>query len=142
MRGGPMRDRARLILLSLGVVVFLLLFVLVERSPGLFANATYLGAILALQVVFVGLTHFEEVFFPLLMGTFLGREHRCLFLKPGCRCAGFSWERVRSVASSSGAIVHGCDTLGSSIWRPCFVYFPHSSPPWFPKCRGRPYLKW
>src|SRR5271169_2763397 len=89
-----MRDRLQLILLPLGMMALLALFFLVERRPGLFANTTYLGAILALQIALVGLTHFEEVFFPLLMGTFLwagsmlpfseaGNSLRWLFLGVG-----------------------------------------------------------
>jgi O-antigen ligase len=94
-----MKDRTLLILLPLGMIAFLVLFFLVERRPGLFANTTYLGAILALQIAFVGLSHFEEVFFPLLMGTFLwagtmlpfygtGNSLRWLFLAVGA-LAGF-----------------------------------------------------
>src|SRR5271169_4362151 len=89
-----MRDRLQLILLPLGMMALLALFFLVERRPGLFANTTYLGASLALQIALVGLTHFEEVFFPLLMGTFLwagsmlpfseaGNSLRWLFLGVG-----------------------------------------------------------
>ena len=66
-----MNGRVRVILLPLGMIALLGLFVLAERRPFWFANTTYLGAILALQIAIVGLTHFEEVFFPLLMGTFL-----------------------------------------------------------------------
>ena len=66
-----MKDRIQLVLLPLGLIAVLVLIVLVERSPVLFANPLYLGAILALQVVLIGLSHFEEIFFPLLMGTFL-----------------------------------------------------------------------
>jgi O-Antigen ligase len=71
MREEAMKSRAQVILLPLGMIAVLGLFVLVERRPVLFANTTYLGAILALQIAFVGMTHFEGVFFPLLMGTFL-----------------------------------------------------------------------
>ena len=66
-----MKSKAQVLLLPLGLIVVLGLFVLVERRPVYFANTTYLGAILALQIAFVGLTHYEEVFFPLLIGTFL-----------------------------------------------------------------------
>jgi O-antigen ligase len=66
-----MKSKAQVLLFPLGMIVVLGLFVLVERRPVYFANTTYLGAILALQIAFVGLTHYEEVFFPLLMGTFL-----------------------------------------------------------------------
>jgi hypothetical protein len=94
MREGAMKSKAQVILLPLGMLVVLALFALAERRPGWFANTTYLGAILALQIVFVGLTHYEEVFFPLLMGTFLwagsalplsgtGMSLRWLFLAVG-----------------------------------------------------------
>jgi hypothetical protein len=94
MREGAMKSRAQLILLPLGMIAVLGLFILVERRPVLFANTTYLGAILALQIAFVGLTHFDEVFFPMLMGTFLwagsslpfsgtGMALRWLFLAAG-----------------------------------------------------------
>jgi hypothetical protein len=66
-----MRDRVQLVLLPLGIIALLALFLLVERRPVVFANTTYLGAILAVQVALFGLSHFEEMFFPLLMGTFL-----------------------------------------------------------------------
>jgi hypothetical protein len=66
-----MNNRMQWLILPLGMVVSLALFVLVERRPALFANTNYLGAILAVQIAFVGLAHFEEVFFPLLIGTFL-----------------------------------------------------------------------
>jgi O-Antigen ligase len=66
-----MKDKAQVILLPLGMIAVLGLFVLVERRPVYFANTTYLGAFLALQIAFVGLTHYESVFFPMLMGTFL-----------------------------------------------------------------------
>lgn len=66
-----MKSRAQLVLLSLGIVACLLLLTLVERRPAYFANTTYLGAIVAVQIVLVALSHYETVFFPLLMGTFL-----------------------------------------------------------------------
>ncbi len=71
MRDGLMKGRAQLILFPLGMVGVLLLFILVERRPGLFADSALLGAILAVQVAIVGLSHFEEIFFPLMIGTFL-----------------------------------------------------------------------
>src|SRR5271163_4803575 len=71
MREGAMKSKVQLILLPLGMIAVLGLLVLVERRPVFFANTRYLGAILALQIAFVGLAHFDEVFFPLLMGTFL-----------------------------------------------------------------------
>ncbi len=71
MRGGAMKSKAQVLLLPFGLIVVLGLFALVVRRPVYFANTTYLGAILALQIAFVGLTHYEEIFFPMLMGTFL-----------------------------------------------------------------------
>jgi O-antigen ligase len=66
-----MNRRAQLIVFGLGAMAFLLLIALAERRPGLFADTTLLGGILALQIALAGLSHFEETFFPLLMGTFL-----------------------------------------------------------------------
>jgi O-antigen ligase len=97
-----MKSRSQLILLPLGVFSFLLLFVLAERSPGLFSNASYLGAIVAFQIALFGLSHFEEMFFPLLMGTFLwagsllpfygtGMALRWLFLGVGAFGGFFIW---------------------------------------------------
>ncbi len=71
MRDGLMKGRIQLLLFPLGMMAVLVLFILVERRPDLFANSNFLGAILALQVAFVALSHFEEIFFPLLIGTFL-----------------------------------------------------------------------
>jgi O-antigen ligase len=99
-----MRDRAHLILLPLGIIAVLALFLLVERRPVWFANTRYLGAILALQVALIGLSHFEEIFFPLLMGTFLwagsslpfygvGMSLRWLFLVAGAFGGFVIWIR-------------------------------------------------
>ena len=66
-----MRSRIQLILLPLGMITFLALFLMMERRPGWFANTEYLGAILAVQIALAALSHFEDIFFPLLMGTFL-----------------------------------------------------------------------
>lgn len=66
-----MRVQAKVVLFSLALVGLLALFFLLERRPGYFANTTYLGTILALQVAFAGLSRFEDVFFPLMMGAFL-----------------------------------------------------------------------
>jgi O-antigen ligase len=104
MREGAMNSRLQVILVPLGMIAVLGLFVLVERRPVLFANTTYLGAILALQIAFVGLTHFDEVFFPLLMGTFLwagsdlpfsgiGMALRWLFLAVGALGGFVIWIR-------------------------------------------------
>jgi O-antigen ligase len=71
MRDQLTKRPTHLILLLAATAAILLLFALVEDHPALFANTTLLGAILALQIAFVGLSHFEEVFLPLLIGTFL-----------------------------------------------------------------------
>lgn len=71
MREGLMKGRTQLIFLLAGITAILLLFALAEHRPGLFANTAILGAILALQIAFFGLRHFEKAFFPLLIGTFL-----------------------------------------------------------------------
>ncbi len=93
-----------MILLLPAMIAVLLLFILVENRPGLFANTTYLGGILALQICLVALSHFEEAFFPLLMGTFLwagsmlpfygaGRALRWLFLAIGALGGFVVWMR-------------------------------------------------
>lgn len=108
-----MKSRAQLILLPLGMILVLGLFAVAERRPIWFANSTYLGAILAMQIVFVGLSHYEEVFFPLLMGTFLwagsalpfsgtGMSLRWLFLAVGALGGFVIWiksPRVRHFGS-------------------------------------------
>lgn len=66
-----MKDRVQLILFPLGMMALLLLFFIVERRPGLFANVTILGAILALEIVLACLWRFKEVFFPVTMGCFV-----------------------------------------------------------------------
>ncbi len=101
-----MKSRAQLVALPLGIVACLLLLILVERRPGYFTNTTYLGAIVALQIVLVGLSHFEAVFFPLLMGTFLwagsmlpyngtGMSLRWLFLGAGALGGFIIWIKTR-----------------------------------------------
>jgi O-antigen ligase len=66
-----MNRRVQLYLLLTTLVAFGLLLAFVQRVPGLFANTTVLGGILALEIVLVGFSHFGSVFFPLLMGSFL-----------------------------------------------------------------------
>ena len=95
-------------LLPLGMVAILVLFFLVERDPGLFANTTYLAGMLALQIALIGLSRFEAAFFPLLMGTFLwagsmlpfygaGKELRWLFLTLGALGGFVIWMRSPKV---------------------------------------------
>jgi O-antigen ligase len=71
MRNQLTKRRTQLMLLVAAASAIVLLFNLVEDHPALFANTTLLGSILALQIAFVGLSHFEELFLPLLIGTFL-----------------------------------------------------------------------
>ncbi|HEV3307963.1 MAG TPA: O-antigen ligase family protein [Candidatus Sulfotelmatobacter sp.] len=67
-----MKDRFRLAFIALGGVVFAL-FLLFEllRRPGYFANSTYIGALVAIEIVLACLWRFEAVFFPVTMGCFL-----------------------------------------------------------------------
>lgn len=89
-----MNRRSQLLLLAIALVAFGLLLALVQHMPGLFANSTILGVILALEIALVGLSHFDSLFFPLLMGSFLwtgtvlpfsnsGNSLRWLFLAVG-----------------------------------------------------------
>lgn len=66
-----MNRRVQLILFPAMLISFGLLLVLAQRRPGFFANPTVLGEVLALEIVLVGLSHFESAFFPLLMASFL-----------------------------------------------------------------------
>jgi O-antigen ligase len=66
-----MNRRVQLVFLSTAIAAFGLLLLFAERRPSLFANATLLGGILALEIALVGLSHFESWFFPLLMASFL-----------------------------------------------------------------------
>lgn len=67
-----MKLQLRLVLIPLGLLLgFWVLFLELQRRPGLFANTKYLGAILALEVVLACLWRFDKVFFPVTMGCFL-----------------------------------------------------------------------
>jgi O-antigen ligase len=55
----------------MGAVALCALFLELQRRPGVFANSTYLGAILMLEIVLACLWRFERVFFPVTMGCFL-----------------------------------------------------------------------
>src|ERR1017187_3184811 len=67
-----MRGQLRLAFIALGVVGFgLILLLELQRRPGYFANSTYLGAIIAIEVVLACLWRFETVFFPVTMYCFL-----------------------------------------------------------------------
>jgi O-antigen ligase len=57
-------------LLAVPVVVLAMLW-LAEVRPGYFANVTYLGGILLLEIVAAAVWHYERAFFTVLMLTFL-----------------------------------------------------------------------
>ncbi|HVI08329.1 MAG TPA: O-antigen ligase family protein [Candidatus Binatia bacterium] len=66
-----MNSKIVTVVLALGLLGVCVLVYFVDRRPFLFANATYLGGIIALQIALAGLSRYEEMYFPLLMGTFL-----------------------------------------------------------------------
>ena len=66
-----MKSSFRLVLVFLGVAILCALLLFSERRPGYFANATYIGALLAIEVVAACLWRFERVFFPVTMLCFL-----------------------------------------------------------------------
>jgi len=66
-----MKGRGPLLLIPLALIAFVVLFYLVERRPGLFAQTSVLGAILAIELVLASLWRFEKVFFPATMWCFL-----------------------------------------------------------------------
>lgn len=66
-----MNRRVQLVLFLTGFIAFGLLLVCAQRMPGLFANTSILGGIVALEIALVGLSRFESLFFPLLMESFL-----------------------------------------------------------------------
>lgn len=66
-----MKVQARILFMLLGVAGVCALFFLSDRRPGYFANVTYLGGILMLEIVAACLWQFDKVFFPVTMGCFL-----------------------------------------------------------------------
>jgi O-antigen ligase len=66
-----MKFQFRMLLIPLGLVVLWAFFYEMQRSPGLFANSTYLGGIVALEIVLACLWKFELVFFPVTMVCFV-----------------------------------------------------------------------
>ena len=66
-----MKFQPRLVLIPLGLLVLWALFREMQRNPGLFANATYLGGIVALEVVIACLWNFEKIFLPATMVCFV-----------------------------------------------------------------------
>ena len=66
-----MKFQLRFLLIPLGLVVLWALFHELQRSPGLFANSTYLGAIVGIELVLACLWKFQKVFFPVTLACFL-----------------------------------------------------------------------
>ena len=104
-----MRSPLRLLLIALGAfgLVGILFFELLRR-PGYFANSTYLGAIIAIELVLACLWRFETVFFPMTMWCFLSAATvlpfaeesltvRWLFLAVGALAGSFIWMRSNRV---------------------------------------------
>jgi O-antigen ligase len=111
-----MRGNVRLLLIVLGAIGIagVLLFEL-GRRPGYFANSTYLGAIIAIEVVLACLWRFEKVFFPVTMWCFLsaatalpfGEESftvRWLFLGVGALAGSVIW--IRSNRTQHFGVFH------------------------------------
>jgi len=100
-----MKVQPRLVLIALGVVgLGLILLFELERRPGYFANSTYLGAIVAIEIVLACLWRFEKVFFPVTMYCFLAAATalpfaveswtvRWLFLAVGALAGSVIWIR-------------------------------------------------
>jgi O-antigen ligase len=97
-----MKVPLRLVLVLLAVLGVGALFLYSERRPGLFANTTYIAAILMIEIVLACLWQFQKVFFPVTMGCFL-------LAATGLPLAGESFT-VRWLFLAVGALV------GFSIW--------------------------
>lgn len=104
-----MRDHVRLLVMALGVIgLGAVLFFGLGHRPGYFANSTYLGAIIAVEVVLACLWRFEKVFFPVTMWCFLSAATslpfaaesftvRWLFLAVGALAGLVIWLRSNHV---------------------------------------------
>lgn len=103
-REPTMKFRLRVLLIPLGLLVLGALFVELNGRPNLFANRSFLGAFLAVEVVLACLWKFEKVFFPVTMACFLiaGTELplagesttlRWLFLSVGASAGLILWMR-------------------------------------------------
>jgi O-antigen ligase len=111
-----MKVQPRLFFIALAVSGFgLILLYELARRPGYFANSTYLGAIVAVEVVLACLWRFETVFFPVTMGCFLlaatdlpfaGESFtiRWLFLGVGALAGAVIW--IRSIRPKHFAVFH------------------------------------
>jgi O-antigen ligase len=100
-----MRIQSRYFVLLLIPLICLILLAIVQRRPLLFANTTYLGAILAMEVVAVCLWHYEKVFLPVTIWCFLaaatalpfsgeGLTLRWVFLGVGALAGFFLWMKT------------------------------------------------
>jgi len=100
-----MRVQLRIAFIVLGIVgLGLILLFELQRRPGYFANSTYLGAIVAIEIVLACLWRFEAVFFPVTMYCFLAAATalpfaveswtvRWLFLAAGALAGSVLWLR-------------------------------------------------
>jgi O-antigen ligase len=100
-----MKPQLRTLAILITLLGLAALFLAAERIPHYFTNSTYLGAVLAIEVVIACLWRFDQVFFPVAMGSFLasatglpfGEQSltlRWVFLAVGA-LAGFSiWMRT------------------------------------------------
>ena len=66
-----MRDNSKLLSLLVVPLGMVALFAFAESHPGYFTSSFYLGAFLGLQVLLVVVWHYEIIFFPAMMLTFL-----------------------------------------------------------------------
>jgi O-antigen ligase len=98
-----MRVQLRIVFIVLGIIgLGLILLFELQRRPGYFANSTYLGGIVAIEIVLACLWRFETVFFPVTMYCFLAAATALPF-------ATESWT-VRWLFLAAGALA------GSVLW--------------------------
>lgn len=85
-----MKSRLQLAIIPLVILGILLLIVVSDRRPFIFANTTNLTALLVLEVVVACLFRFNTVFFPVTMASFLLPVTGLPFGWKVSRLAGFS----------------------------------------------------
>jgi O-antigen ligase len=64
-------NRRPIIILAAAVLGALAIAYLLRSRPGLFASPEYLGGLILLQIICLGLWHYRKLFFPLMLGAFL-----------------------------------------------------------------------
>jgi O-antigen ligase len=114
--GPVMKVQLRLVFIALGIsgLGAALLYELLRR-PGYFTNSTYLGSIIAIEIVLACLWRFKTVFFPVTMGSFLlagtvlpfaGESFtiRWLFLGVGAFAGSIIW--IRSIRNKHFGVFH------------------------------------